>query len=416
MPANYTYLVDTGVINADTAEVLTDVQNEFKQALGQTLNTAASTPQGTLIAAETLARTTVMKTNAEQANQINPNLAVGTFLDAVCAFLGIERGESKPTIGQGALFVGVSGTKILAGSRIQTDTGEMFTVSYDVTIQAGGSIRGTVASVNMGSVSLNKQDLTIIDGVIGWGKCTVDAATTVVLGTLQLGDPQLKNMRNQQLFKQGQGSIGAIQSALLSLDGVISCKVIDNNSGAAGLFNGVTFTLGNACWVCVYGSATKAQIASTIWDSCQGAIPFDFGTNSGVPVDSPNGTLVVDPASGESYRVKYTTPVLWDGWVELTVAVGTATADLSVAIANAIMKWAEGGVAGEVGLTVGQSLSAWEVASAVNREIPGVYIQHCGVAVVTPGGAKPTTFSENVPLKPFDLAILNVGRILVSLV
>ena len=416
MPAQYVYLVDTGVINADTAQVLSDVQAEYKLALGQNLNTAASTPQGTLIAAETLARTTVMKTNAEQANQINPNLATGTFLDAVCAFLGIERGESRPTVGQGALFQGTSATIISAGSRLQSNTGEMFIVVSDITIPSGGSIRGVVSSVNMGPISLAPQDLTIIDGVIGWGKCTIDATSTVIPGTLQLEDPQLKNMRNLQLFKQGQGSIGAIRAALLSLDGVLSCNVIDNNTGATGLVKGITFTKPNACWVCVYGSASKQAIASAIWDSCQGAIPFDYGTNSGVPVDSPNGTLVTDPASQVGYYVKYTTPVLYDAWCTLTVSVGTATADLSVAIANAIMNWAEGNVAGEQGLTVGQSLSAWEVASAVNRDIPGVYVQHCGVAVVAPGAPQPTTFTETVAIKPFELAILNIGRILVSIV
>jgi hypothetical protein len=92
MTAAYTYLMDTGTVSIDTDDLLTDVQQEWITAFGLTIDTDASTPQRTQMAAETVARTSVMKNNSDLANMLNPNLAYGTFLDAVCAFLGVERG------------------------------------------------------------------------------------------------------------------------------------------------------------------------------------------------------------------------------------------------------------------------------------------------------------------------------------
>ena len=77
------YVTNTGVIVPDTADVKTQVQNEFKEALGQDLSLEDSTPQGRLIDAETIARKAVLTNNAQIANQLNPNTASGVYLDAI---------------------------------------------------------------------------------------------------------------------------------------------------------------------------------------------------------------------------------------------------------------------------------------------------------------------------------------------
>jgi hypothetical protein len=70
---NYTYVTPTGVIVADTSDILSEVQAEWQGVFGPTLNLAQSTPQGLMIAAEALARSNVVKNNAVVSNQINPN-------------------------------------------------------------------------------------------------------------------------------------------------------------------------------------------------------------------------------------------------------------------------------------------------------------------------------------------------------
>lgn len=417
MTANYTYLVDTGVVSADTADVLSDVQSEYRTALGENLNVASSTPQGTLIAGETTARTGVMKNNAELANNINPNLAYGTFLDAVCALLGVERGDQSSTVGTDVQLVGNSGTVVLAGSRVSTSDGEVFTVKSQVTIPSSGKANAIITAVNTGVVPLAVQSMTILDGIIGWGECNVTSTTTVVLGTTSLNDPNLKNRRNQSLFRQGRSSIGAIRAELLGTANVTSCIVIDNNTGAAGLVNGVDFTVGNGTWICVSGTATDAEIASAIWESCQGAIPFDFGADgNGTPVQAPNGVSVIDSASGVSYQVKFTRSIQYDAYVNITVSQGSSSADPQVAVANSIVNWADGNVEGEFGLITGASLSGWEVAGAVNRDLPGMYVKYVEVAAVLEGESAPTSFSQEVVANKYDEFNISIGRVKVTVV
>ncbi|WP_338330106.1 hypothetical protein, partial [Commensalibacter sp. Nvir] len=108
--STYFQNAQTGVMTADTSDLLTEVQQDFISALGENLSLDASTPQGTLMQAETVARTSVMKFIAQSANLLNPEIAYGVYLDAICAFLGIERGVDAYTQIDDVLFNGQANT------------------------------------------------------------------------------------------------------------------------------------------------------------------------------------------------------------------------------------------------------------------------------------------------------------------
>ena len=112
----YSYVQPSGVIVPDDASLLETVQAEWTGAFGAALNLDSSTPQGAMIASETLARTGVLQTNAVVANQINPNQAGGLFLDALCALLGLLRPAQTFTVVRGVVLAGVGGSPIPAGS------------------------------------------------------------------------------------------------------------------------------------------------------------------------------------------------------------------------------------------------------------------------------------------------------------
>src|ERR1700744_6527208 len=94
----YEYLQQTGVVVPDTSGLLADVQTEYQTVFGSDLIVTPNTPQGVLITAETLARTEVVNNNAALANQINPNVAGGVFLDAILALTGVQRTPASPTL------------------------------------------------------------------------------------------------------------------------------------------------------------------------------------------------------------------------------------------------------------------------------------------------------------------------------
>lgn len=418
--SQYNYVIDSGTIVADTSQILSEVQTEYKQALGQNLDLDAATPQGALITGETLARTGVMKNNAEVANQINPNLARKTFLDAVCALLGIERGKNQSTVATGVRIAGVSATQINAGSRLQTADGDIFLLANSVTIPVSGVVNNaSLVSQSFGAIPIPVGTLTILDGTIGWGSCEIVAVQTlVVLGSTSMQDNRLRNFRRQRLATQGLGSTEAIWAAILGVANVTSCQVVENNTGATGTINGVPFTLPNAIWACVAGTPNPDDLALAMYNAHQGGCPWDYGTGAGVSVESPNGHKVVDPNSLQPYRVKWTTPVNFDGYVHIEVSQQNTVADPEASVRNAILQYATGQLDGELGLVVGASFSAFEVAGAVSRQIPGMYVKKCQVAFVpagNPAPVYPAGFDYEFAMDPFEQVSLLSGNIQVVL-
>lgn len=414
MTAQYNYLIDTGEIVADTADVLSDVQAEFRAATRQSLNLSAATPQGSLCAAEVLARTNVMKTAAERANVINPQLSFGNYLDAVCSFNGIPRTVSRSTIGKSLLAHGNDGITIPAGYTVKTPAGDVFSIISTAVIGPSLSVLVDVKSVAYGPIDLPVGPMTIVDGVIGWGSIEVLSTSTVTLGAVSLTDPQLKNSRNARLGLQGTGNSAAIVARVLGVPNVTSVSVVENNTGATGIVEGVTFSLPNAFWVCVAGNADPQAVANALYDAHGGGCPWDYGASgNGVPVGAPNGVAVQDPVTGKNYRVKSTTPIMYDAYIKVIVKQGTSSASPVESIQTALMNYSKGLMEGEAGYVVGASVSAFEAGGAISASLPGLYVRSVSVACVPKGAAAPAPgdYSTEFTLTPFQQAELFVGNI-----
>ncbi len=114
--ADYNYIVSTGVIVPDTASLRSEVEAEYKSVFGADLPVTPETPQGVLITAEVESRDGMVRNNAELANQINPDIAGGVWLDAIWALTrGKRRGATRSRL-SGVVFSGIPGTIIPAGS------------------------------------------------------------------------------------------------------------------------------------------------------------------------------------------------------------------------------------------------------------------------------------------------------------
>jgi Baseplate J-like protein len=421
MTAAYTYLITTGTISVDTTDLLKDVETEWKTAFGSTLNVDASTPQGTMIAAETTARTSVMKNNADLANMQNPNLAYGTFLDAICMLLGVERGVNVSTKATAIELHGDAGTVVVAGSRIKTTNQDVFSLINTVTIAPSGMVLGDFLSQAYGNIPVPSGELTIVDGTLGWGSARLGSNTTISPGSIQSTDAQLRNRRNEQLSVQGTASAAAILANVLNVPNVTSAQVVENNTGAAGVVNGVTFTKPNAIWVCVAGNNPRtADVADALYAAHNSGCPWDYGAaGNGVPVNSPDGVIVIDPSTGLPYTVKYTTPILYDTYIHVDVHQTPDASPGIAAIQNTILDFCQGLVGGEAGLVVGADLSAFEVSGAVARAYPGVYVKNCKVAAVPAGGAAPVYpggYSYEWVANQFEQGVQQIGNISVVLV
>lgn len=360
MANDYEYITDTGVIVPDTASVLTGVQDEYKAVFGSDLNTDPSTPQGILITAETLARDRVIRNNAALANQINPNLAGGVFLDAICALSGLQRDNATKSYALVQL-TGVAATSIPEGSQVRTADGDIFESTETVVLDVDGNAEVSFQSVEFGPIAAPANTLVnIVSEVLGWETAT--NADPAILGTDTQTDQSLRALRKVTLAGQGVALSEAIISGLYEVPEVRSLSFRENITGETQTIDGVEL-VEHSIYVCVDGG-TNVDVATEL------LAKKSLGCNW----NGSEEVEVVEPVSGQTYTVKFDRPLVIDIAVRATVSVNTALINPTTASIAAILAYANGELEGEAGLIVGADVSPFELAGAINREAPGIFV------------------------------------------
>lgn len=372
---NYQYIFETGVIVPDTSDLRDDVVQEYKDIFGEDLIVTSNTPQGLLIDAETLSRAAVVANNAQLANQINPNEAGGVFLDATYKLTGGQRNAQKFTKIIGVNLTGVPDTVIPQGSQAQDSVNDyIFQSLTQVTLDGSGLASVDFQCVTAGAIFVAANTLTTIveGGVLGWETVNnPNASTTPNLGS-ETGDDEItRNKRRVELALQGISLSEAIISNLNALTGVTSLSYRTNRTNAPVVIDGVTL-VANSIYVCVDGGDDTA--IATVLDRKTAGLAF----NGAVTVN------VTDPFSGQIIPVKFDRPTVIQILVKATVKQNEEVQNLETSVRNAIVDYATGKLSQEQGLIVGQSVSCFELAGAVNREYPGIFIQNMETSLTSP--------------------------------
>lgn len=357
----YDYIDGTGVIIPDTADLLSDVQGEFKTAFGQNLIVTPDTPQGTLISAEVAARVSVVNNNAKLANQINPNEAGGIYLDAICALLGLERTPATRTTVPGVTVSGQAQTLIPKGSQARTTAGDIFRTTAAVTTGVGGTATVDFESVSTGPIPCGIGALNrVVDMVLGWE--TVNNTVAGTLGAAQQSDASLRALRQRTLALQGISISEAITSELYAIDTVKSLTYRENVLSTTQVIDTISL-VAHSIFVCVDGG-TDAEVAIALLSN------KTVGGNW-------NGTTTVntvDPSSGQTYAVKFSRPILVPIYAKVTIKRGLDLSDPLITVPQAILDYSNGLIPNDEGLTVGHDASPFEFAAAVNYYRPGMTV------------------------------------------
>lgn len=387
----YDYINTTGTVVPDTANLREEVVTEWRAALGNNLATSPDTPQGVLITAETLAREGVVNNNAQLANQINPNLAEGVFLDAICALMGIERRvATRSTIAVVNLY-GAAQTNVPAGSRATSTTGEVWTLARNAQIGSGGVGVGEFVCTVPGSVLCPIGGLNqVVDMVLGWE--SVANPVAAVPGQLGETDVELAARREVTLGRQGISTREAQVSGLYDIDGVSSVAFRENVTNAQQTIDGVVM-VPHSIWACVDGGDQLAIAESLLKNKTDGA-----GYNGGTTQP------VTDPWSGQIYQVKFDRPAYIDISVLVTVRQLRELVSAVDVIPQSIADWALGRIPRDSGLQIGTDCTAFEVAGAVNYFNPGFQVTD----------VKFTVASAPVTGTTVPVSIKQRGRILAS--
>ena len=397
--AVYNYIVPTGLVEVDTGFINTQVQDEYKATFGLDLVVTPNTPQGLLITSETLARRAVADNNAALANQINPNIAGGIFLDAIMALTGSFRSAAIPNF-LTATLNGVPGTIIPAGAQASdTAFNNTYFLTATVTIPAGGAVTGvTFQAVQDGVLPFTNGTLTnILTQVLGWETITDSALTSQ--GAATQSDVQAREFRRRTLASQGTSLSEAITSACFNVDGVTSLAFIENIASTTEVLYGVTM-VSHSIYVCINGGESE-DIAYALTNSKSAGASYNnsFGVNEAV-------TILV-PFSNQSLTALFDRPNLIDIYVNMTVEI---LIPLQTPVANlkqAILNYVAGNVNNVQGLGVGINVSPFEISAAVGIQYPGVYIQDCEISLTSGSGFA----AEEILINKWEIANILEGFI-----
>lgn len=373
----YDYITLTGVIVPDTSEIQTEVQNEFKAVFGADLSVAPNTPQGLLITGEVLSRTAVADNNATLANQINPNLAGGIFLDAIMALTGSQRTPASYTQVVGNL-TGVAGSIIPSGSQVRdTVHGELFQALTSVTLAVDGTGSVTFQAINAGAFTVAASTLTqIVTGVLGWETVT-NPAIQIQIGAVTQSDESARLYRRNTLAAQGTSLAEAITSALYAVPGVTSLSFRENIATTTQVIDGITM-VGHSIYACVDGGS-DVDVANALVAKKSGGAAYNNGASS-----SPVSYSLVVSFSGQTMIIKFDRPDSIGILIRATVSVNSSLQNPVTVVKAAIMQYVNGLTNGEPGFVVGNSVSCFELAGAVNIYNPSIFVHNMETSLITP--------------------------------
>ncbi len=381
----YTYVTTTGVIVPDTGTVLGIVQGEWQSVFGASLNVSSYTVQGVMITAETTARSNVLKNNAAVANQINPNIAGGIFLDAICALTGLVRTTPTYSLVPGVTVAGQPNFTLPAGSLAAEPGGNIYATVAAVDFGPSGTSAVDFQAVTAGPVPAATGTWSINVAVLGWE--TVSSSNPVEIGATQQSDSSLRTLRNNTLALQGKSSNVAVQSAVNAVPGVVGTKYLENHTASTVTTEGITL-VANSFWICVDGG-TAAAIAMAILDA----------KGQGANWNGAQVVPIVSPTSGQTYNVKYDLPTDVTILVQFNVRQGSYVGNPTTDIPLAMVNYASNLVDGFQGLTVGQNASPFDMASAVEEQLPGLRVKSVLVTVASTINYQPTELEAAINQK-----------------
>lgn len=358
--ANFNYITDQGVIVPDTSTIRDEVVADWRSLFGQDLVVTPETPQGIFITQDTEIRDGVARNNAELANQINPDLAGGIWIDGIWALTNGKRRPATFSTLTGVELGGQPNTLVPSGSvAVVAATGERFLTTVPVIIGPLGTVTVDMRAEVTGPVAAPIGSLTqVASSVLGWE--TVNNPSAAVVGRVVESDIASRQRRRQTLALQSIAAPEAIISRLYDIDGVRSLTFRENITDTTQVIDGINIRY-HSVWVCVEGG-TNAEVAQALLETKT----LGAGWTGAVTVP------IVEPLSGQTYSVQFDRPVEVVRFARITVK--PTPLDAQTIVKQAVLAYINGELDGEMGLVVGADISTFELAGAVNQVEPRIFV------------------------------------------
>ena len=278
-------ITETGVSVPETSNVLAGVLLDYNSAFGGNLNiTSVSTPQAYL-AGETTA--CIMAVNAALAyifNNVDPAYASGRFQDAIARIYFITRNPATSTVVY-ALCSGSPGATLSMGSKAKDANGYTYTSMQHAVFGSDGQVTVPFKCDTPGAVPCAAGSLTqILIASSGWDAITNETAG--IVGNPVENREDFENRRYNSVAINATGTVPAIRSAVMQLDGVTDCFVVDNPENETIQYGVTNYNLlPHSVYVAVVGGDNQ-EIAKTIWRKKDVGCDYNGNTTETVFDDS----------------------------------------------------------------------------------------------------------------------------------
>lgn len=280
----------TGVILEPSLTAIAEAQQILISTYGITVNLDPSSPNGLLVQNIALAITQRENDQADTVNAMNPNIATGTQLDAVCSNLDIQRISATKSTAT-CQVTGLVGVSIPALTQVSSVNNDIFLVDTTTVIGAGGTATLTVTSQLSGPISVAANTINkIITGINGWS--TINNSASGSVGTIQQSDTQLRQTRVSQLAFASAGSRESVLAGAIALNPV-SAYVDENKTPTNVIQDGITI-LAKSILLVLEGGGSDTQVANMLLQRLSGGCAMSGSHSFPVPIPNSTQTFVAN--------------------------------------------------------------------------------------------------------------------------
>jgi hypothetical protein len=226
-------MTETGFVVKPLSQIRADINARqlASPKIGAAQDVSDESPLGQMNAAVAAEISEVWELGADVAASQDPEAATGIPLDNLCSLTGTVRQAAAPSKLKSCTVNLDAGATLPAGSIAAVDGRPDITFTSDAEVVNSGGVAANfpvdfTCTAN-GPVQVNAGTLTeIVSGVTGWNSVT--NPSDCVLGRNVDTTPMLRQRRVGQLALRGGSTVRALRADVLALDGILSCKVLNN--------------------------------------------------------------------------------------------------------------------------------------------------------------------------------------------
>lgn len=279
---------DTGVIITPSTTAIAEAQQILIDTYGSTVNLDPASPNGLLVQNIAIAITQREADQANTVNSMNPNIATGEQLDAICANLNIFRIPATQSTAT-CTFTGLAGVTIPANSQVASTNGDIFLVEATLVIGAGGTISGSVKAQVAGPILTTANTINkIITGISGWD--TVNNPLIGTVGRELETDAELRQRRVDTLAIASTGSVEAVTAGAVELNPV-SYFVTENTTDFIVIRDGLAI-LPHSILLTLEGGSSDLDVATMLFAKLSGGCGMSGTHMFSIPI--PGGPETFD--------------------------------------------------------------------------------------------------------------------------